>query len=160
MNLFVTDPCPVKAAAALDDKRVIKIILEVAQLCSTVYGERGVEGLYKPTHPHHPITHWLRNEPGALWWTLRYGLALCEVYTRFSGRHHASEPMLRKLAARNRQRVEPSYWQNSARNKKAGHDFTNVKCVHKAYRKYLLARWPNDKRVPVWTGRPQPKWRI
>ena len=43
MNIFALDPCPVKSAQYLDDKRVIKMILESAQLISTAIRGTGVE---------------------------------------------------------------------------------------------------------------------
>lgn len=54
MNIFVLDTDPVLAAQYHCDKHCIKMILESAQMFSTVLN-RG----YKPTHKNHPCTLWL-----------------------------------------------------------------------------------------------------
>lgn len=61
MNIFVTDQCPIISAQALDNKRVIKIVMETAQLLSTaIFMNSSVryDHLYKPTHQKHPCTIW------------------------------------------------------------------------------------------------------
>lgn len=54
MNIFVLDTNPVLAAKYHCDKHVSKMILESAQMLSTVAG-----GPYKPTHSFHPCTVWV-----------------------------------------------------------------------------------------------------
>lgn len=158
MNFFVTDKDPVQAAQHLDDKRVIKIALEVTQVLSTVMAARGKPGFYKPTHARHPITLWALAEPHHAAWAWRYGMALCDVYSSFSNREHACRAVLlamrRHICQTGRQ---PTTFQNSARRLDLGLDFSHLS-VCTAYRRYLCARWPDDKRAPVWTGRPRPRW--
>lgn len=159
MNLFVTNKNPYTAARHLDDKRVIKIALEATQILSTVLLARGIGGFYKSTHGGHPITLWAQKKPCHAAWTLRYGLALCEEYKRFGRKpQHACEEVLLRM----RRHIHftgrvPSEFQNSARRTDLGLDFTHLQ-VCGAYRSYLRARWPNDKREPVWTGRARPRW--
>lgn len=43
MNIFATDPCPIKSAQFLDDKRVIKMILESAQMLCTALHQLGYD---------------------------------------------------------------------------------------------------------------------
>lgn len=159
MNLFVTSKDPVIAARALDDKRVVKMILETAQILSTVLHWRGVEGFYKPTHTGHPVTLWAASEPCHAAWALRHGLALCEEYRRFGHKpEHASEQVLRAMRRHIRYTGrEPSWFQNSARNAGVGVDFSHLP-VTRAYRQYLCARWPGDARPPTWTNRARPRW--
>lgn len=159
MNLFVTDPDPVVAAQHLDDKRVVKIALEATQILSAVLHWRGIGGFYGLTHTGHPVTLWAAQEPCHAAWTLRYGLALCDVYTGFGRKpEHGCAPVLRAMRKHIRYTGrEPEWFQNSARRTKQGIDFSHLP-VTQAYRKYLCARWPNDKREPVWTGRPRPRW--
>lgn len=159
MNLFVTDTDPVRAATHLDDKRVVKIILESAQILSTVLHWRGVRGFYKPTHTGHPVTVWAAAEPRNAAWALRYGLALCEEYRAF-GRQpvHGCEPVL--LAMRRHIRYtgrEPEWFQNSARNQSVPVDFSHLPVVT-AYRRYLCVRWAGDARAPTWNNRRKPRW--
>lgn len=158
MNFFVTDRDPRRAAQHLDDKRVIKIILEVTQVLSTVLHERGIGGFYKPTHAGHPVTRWAASERRHAAWAWRYGMALCDVYNGFSGREHACRAVLLTMRPHiGRGYKEPLWFQNSARRVDLGLDFSHLD-VCTAYRRYLAARWPGDVRTPVWTGRPRPRW--
>ena len=61
MNIFVTSNCPKLSAQALDNKRVVKMVLETAQLLSTaifINSTITYDNLYKPTHVKHPCTIW------------------------------------------------------------------------------------------------------
>jgi len=63
MNIFVTDPSFYKSAIALDDRRLIKMILETAQLLSGAVRLKSVfvpSILYKLTHENHPCAIWAR----------------------------------------------------------------------------------------------------
>ena len=86
MNLFVTYTCPKLSAAALDDARCVKAVLETAQLLSATCG-----GPYKPTHLHHPVTKWVLASPRNAAWALQHFAALCAEYTRRFDRTHACE---------------------------------------------------------------------
>lgn len=97
MNIFVTDKCYKLCAQSLDDKRVIKMILETAQLLSTaVYINSGnkYEDLYKPTHIKHPCTIWAAKTRGNWIWLYNYLKALCKEYNFRYGRVHAIEKKL------------------------------------------------------------------
>ncbi len=160
MNFFVLDKNPVQAALLLDDKRVQKIALEVTQVLSVVLLRRGVAGFYKPCHQNHPVTLWAGSHPDNTAWAWRYGMALCGVYRLFGKKpEHACRSVL--LAMRPHLDLvgnkTPFKFQNSARNAKYDLDFTHLPVVQ-AYEQYLLARFPTDKRPPVWTGRSTPKW--
>ena len=61
MNIFVTSNCPILSAQALDNKRVVKMVLETAQVLSTaIFINSGItyDGIYKPTHLKHSCTIW------------------------------------------------------------------------------------------------------
>ena len=53
MNIFATSPCPVKSAEILDDKRVIKMILESAQILYTNMYEMSPSSFTKA--PYSPL---------------------------------------------------------------------------------------------------------
>ena len=101
MNIFVLDSNPAKAAEYHCDKHVLKMLLESAQMLSTMVhvltpheieivnsvetGEpvcmwRGVK-VYKPTHQNHPCAVWLRSGTKNVQWLLE----LCH------GLNHQSE---------------------------------------------------------------------
>jgi hypothetical protein len=69
MNIFVLDPDPAIAASYHCDQHLHKMILESAQILSTVLSnQRNIQGLYKPTHSNHPCTKWAaRTVANALW---------------------------------------------------------------------------------------------
>lgn len=54
MNIFILDTDPKLAAKYHCDRHVVKMVLESAQMLSTV-----LSGPYKPTHRHHPCTKWV-----------------------------------------------------------------------------------------------------
>ena len=59
MNIFVTRDCSKLSAQALDNKRVVKMLLETAQLLSaSIFINSAItyDNLYKPTHVTHPCT--------------------------------------------------------------------------------------------------------
>ena len=69
MNIFYLDPNPLKAAAYHNDKHVVKMILEYAQLLSTAHRvldeipkDEGV--FYKACYINHPCGVWTREVSG------------------------------------------------------------------------------------------------
>ena len=61
MNIFAVDVSPEKAAQALCDAHVVKMILESAQLLSTQDRIRGLDRGYRLTHAEHPCRRSLSN---------------------------------------------------------------------------------------------------
>lgn len=162
MNIFVSDICPVQSARNLDDKRVVKMCLETAQILSTA-----LNGPYRPTHRHHPAVLWAAADRRNQAWLVRHGIALCRTYTSAFGREHASLKVILQVAENNWLMPEqnalmplPDAFNNSARNASIGLDFTFERQVTVAYRKYLNARWTTDKRAPTWQRRSQPDWSL
>jgi hypothetical protein len=97
-----------------NDKHVVKMILEYAQLLSTAH--RVLDGvelsglsasgrkkkfwtladsrdytLYKATHIHHPSAVWVRQSKENYLWLANMLLALCEEYTYRYGKVHKTE---------------------------------------------------------------------
>lgn len=161
MNIFVTSPDPVACAQALDDKRVIKMILETAQMLSTalvIHGHSG-DGLYKPTHRNHPCTVWASENREHFTWLANHGEALVDEYQYRYGKFHKSNEIIEKCIYQSglipAQRAElgyPSYYQNSSM-------FKNEPDVFLAYRLTMLKKWSEDKRPPTWTKRGEPTWK-
>jgi hypothetical protein len=159
MNLFITSSDPKICAADLDDRRMIKSILETALLLSTALRHYGFNhrALYRPTHIHHPVTKWVIKHRGNYEWALAYFKAACREYTKRFGKTHKSCAMLPQLVAG--KKVLPpgkrGKFQNSARNTSLGLDYTHLPPL-KAYKAYLAAKW--DREEPRWTKRDAPKW--
>ena len=56
MNIFVLDENHSLNVSYYCDKHVVKMILEYAQILSTVVRESGIDSGYKSTHKNHPCT--------------------------------------------------------------------------------------------------------
>jgi len=160
MNIFVTNECPVKSAQNLDDKRVVKMVLETAQLLSTALrfyvgdSEADSLNLYKTTHLNHPCNIWVRKNRSNFLWVVKHFEALCEEYSKRYGRTHACQSKLETF--KDKLRVIPLGellpFANCARNKSLGLDFTEYSDIEYAYQLYLAHRWDTDKREPTWYG--------
>ena len=73
MNIFYLDSTPELCARYHCDKHVIKMILETAQILSTVInGKLGEQPLlYKSTHKHHPCVLWAGETQANFNWLLQ-----------------------------------------------------------------------------------------
>lgn len=91
MNIFVLHDDPTIAASMSCDKHVVKMILETAQMLSTVAHSHGQVPPYRATHKNHPCTVWA-GETKANWdWLIAHGLALSAEYTARYGKVHKSQ---------------------------------------------------------------------
>lgn len=98
MNIFILDKNPSLAAAYHCDKHVVKMILESAQIMSTVLHMKGLPAPYKPTHQHHPCVKWAAESDANYAWLFDLFEALCDEYqARYCKRHKCeqyTEPFL------------------------------------------------------------------
>jgi len=94
LNIFFLDYNPTQAARAHNDKHVIKMILEMAQLLSTahhVLSPYPPEGIYKMTHRHHPCAIWVQQSVCHYEWAHQLLEALCIEYTYRYGKVHKTQ---------------------------------------------------------------------
>jgi hypothetical protein len=70
LNIFILDTNVELCAQYHNDKHVVKMILESAQMLSTANRSTGLDEGYKATHVNHPCNKWLR-ESLANWLWLR-----------------------------------------------------------------------------------------
>jgi hypothetical protein len=114
MNIFYLDHNPAECAEMHNDKHVVKMILEYAQLLSTAhrfldgtlidgYSKTGRKQkryvlssdldstLYASTHINHPSAIWVRQSPENYIWLSNLLIALCEEYTHRYGKTHKVE---------------------------------------------------------------------
>jgi hypothetical protein len=114
MNIFVLDNDPRTAAMQHNDKHVVKMILEGAQLLSTAHrildGTETIEQrvtktgktrkhkvwklndhrdaiLYQATHMNHPCAVWVRESRSNYQWLVDLTWALCDEYYHRYGRY-------------------------------------------------------------------------
>lgn len=141
MNIFVTNPCPRKSAEYLDDRRCIKMVLETAQLLSTVIRHYGYEDstIYKSTHLNHPCSIWARATRNNYRWLVEHGLALCAEYTNRYNKVHKSQAIIERLAMLDD--LLPEGEQQSFVNCTPYKDLTDV---YQAYKLTLADKWLND----------------
>ena len=104
MNIFVTDPDPVKSAQCLPDKHVVKMPLESCQMLAIVASTKWGHGFGKLPKldgtPYltdkgafrvHPCTIWAQENYR---WLIEHGLALCAEYTHRYGKVHSCQHTL------------------------------------------------------------------
>ena len=120
MNLFIINKDPVLAAQEQCDKHVVKMIVESAQMLSTVH--RMLDGketrrpstsgktmakyfelpdereniLYRACHFNHPCTIWTRESIHNYRWHYLHFAALCDEYTYRYSKIHSTDTKLRK----------------------------------------------------------------
>jgi hypothetical protein len=152
MNIFVTSNCPKKCAEYLDNKRVVKMVLETAQLLSTALAVHNGPNPYKATHKNHPAAVWARKTRSNYLWTLKHFLFLCEEYTKRYNKIHKCQQYYSTFL--DNAEVIPagpqSPFANCAANKSLGICYKHVKNTTKAYKLYLTRRWQSDKLAPKW----------
>lgn len=90
MNIFVLDLEPKKCAEYHCDKHIVKMILETAQLLSTVCRSFGIDYGYKLTHKNHPCSIWLRESYKNVEWLWKLGIELCHEYQKRYKKQHKS----------------------------------------------------------------------
>lgn len=98
MNLFLLHHDPEINAWLHHDKHVVKMILEITQVASTIASERNHYAPYKPTHRNHPIVQWARSNDDNLCYLINIGFYLSMEYTKRYGKVHKSSFELEKIA--------------------------------------------------------------
>lgn len=160
MNIFVTDEDPKISAQNLDDKRVVKMILESAQMLCTALHHNNASHLakYKATHANHPCNVWCRESRENYYWLFRHFIALCSEYTHRYGKIHKSQQLANHLqmGMQHIPHGERTPFPNCAARSDMNIDFKHIDPVTYAYKLYLIERWLNDKVNPKWTNRTRP----
>lgn len=83
MNIFYLDHDPKICATYHNDKHVVKMILEYAQLLCSVHHLCGQtnDKLYRLTHQNHPCAIWVRSSKANYEWLYELFECLCNEYT-------------------------------------------------------------------------------
>ena len=159
MNLFVTDPLPGISAIDLDDRRVVKMVLETAQLLSTAVHLGMMEKksdddngyVYRATHKHHPVTKWVVADPHHIGWTYLYFVAILNEFEIRFKKRHASKYIFYRLSPPDTSKCRPTEFCNCT-------PFPELP-PFAAYRQTLRHKWHEDKFSPTWRVRGEPSWR-
>lgn len=162
MNIFFSDADPIIAAQNLDDKRVIKMILESAQmLCTALRLNNAVHlAQYKATHGNHPSNVWARTTDSNYAWLLAHFKALCDEYTFRYGKVHASAAQYSNFVAGQAfiPKGDLTPFANCAARSDMNIDYKWMNDTVHAYRLYLMQRWASDIKKAEWTKRGYPKF--
>jgi hypothetical protein len=152
MNIFLLDKNIAKCARYHCDKHVIKMILEYAQILSTVCYLNGIETIYKPTHVKHPCVIWAGKSIQNWRWLKRLAAALNAEYRyryRTSKDHRAfqviqdlSEPNVPSLGLTSFPQAMPI-------------QYRIAEDPVQAYRNYYIGA---KSKFAVWTRRRIPHW--
>jgi hypothetical protein len=94
MNIFVLDWDVKKCATYHNDKHVVKMILETAQLLCGVHWSIGSEAPYKLSHKNHPCSVWVRQDLNNYLWLCELGLELCKEYSYRYGKRHKTQEII------------------------------------------------------------------
>lgn len=94
MNIFILDLDTRVAASYHNDKHVVKMILETAQLLCNVHYSVDKDAPYKKTHYNHPCSIWARNSLSNYIWLCNLGKDLCKEYTERYGKIHKTEEVI------------------------------------------------------------------
>jgi hypothetical protein len=156
MNIFVSSFDAKESAQALDDKRLIKMILETTQIISTNINLAGLRfGPYKTTHRNHPVTVWARRSHDNYLWLCAHLVHLCREYTKRFHKTHKCEQYINLLYNCS---TDLAYPQEGLTTFPNCTTFKDIKETTRAYRLYLNQKWTNDKRKPKWTNSKAPEW--
>ncbi len=101
MNIFYFTHDIKLNSKLLDDKRLVKMILETTQLLSNGLCLNNQKYPYKPTHLKHPCSIWAAKSKGNWNWLKEYGLALSKEYTRRYKRKHKCEDIIKSMKYQN-----------------------------------------------------------
>lgn len=148
MNIFVSDPCPVKSAKALDNRRVIKMILESTQLLSTAINFHGGSAPYKSTHINHPCSIWTRTSRSNAYWLISHLKALCSEYTNRYNKVHKCAGYIEEL-----ERMVNVIPNGQLTEFKNCTNFKHISDVFTAYQLALAEKWKQDSLKGY-----EPKW--
>lgn len=173
MNIFIPLTCPKQSVFALDDKRVVKMTLETAQmLCTAIHCDELLTSLvndqdilYRRTHENHPCTVWARTSYDNWIWLAEYFIHICNEFEYRYGKAHLSATKLASTfiaitaflynSGHRPERHTP--FANCARG--VWYDYSELP-VHEAYKAALTYKWQHDKRPPTWTKREKPLWAL
>lgn len=153
MNIFWLDKDPVLCAQYHNDKHIVKMPLELAQLLCTAHHEYGTATpqMYKPTHRNHPCAIWVRESPENYFRTYKLYVALLIEYEHRYGRKHKSGELSAILALAPNTHITDS----STEPPQCMPDDCKHEDYIQAYRQYYRQ---HKRSIADWTRRADPPW--
>lgn len=148
MNIFQPYEDVTDCAQALDDRRLIKQILECKQIYDSGMQNRG--------YSNHPVTQHFKRYP---FYVVRYALACCyEYYQRFGKRHSYENFFIDEFDellhnATDADFKTPFFYAQYS-------SIRTTENVPELFQKKLIDKWSHDRRPPRWTRRDAPDFWI
>jgi hypothetical protein len=90
MNIFIFDTDIKKNVKQYCNKHVVKMILETAQILSTVLYKNGIYSPYRPTHKNNKCVLWASESKANFIYLLELGIEIGNEYTYRYGKVHKS----------------------------------------------------------------------
>jgi len=158
MNIFILDWDVKKCAQYHNDKHVVKMILETAQLLCGVHhmtdqanDQANDQVPYRLSHKNHPCSIWARKSLTNYLYLAELGLELCKEYTFRYGKRHKSQDVI-EWCIENKPSIKDIGFTEPA---KAMPEEYKVDDVVQSYRNYY-----NGAKVSFskWKNREIPKW--
>jgi len=179
MNIFILDKDPVKAAQLQCDKHIPKMVVESAQMLSTVH--RMIDGvmerrpsksgsmlqyyklddyreniLYKAVHMNHPCTVWSRENASNYDWHYKHFIALCNEYTYRYGKIHATETKLATVLRNPPKKIKYTEGKSPFRLAMGSNPECMFEDAVKSYRAFYQTK--QERFAMKWTKRKVPEW--
>jgi len=154
MNIFVLDRDVRKCAEYHNDKHVVKMILESAQLLCGVHHmveENTDEVPYRLSHKNHPCSIWARENISNYLWLCELGLELCKEYSYRYGKRHKSQDVIEWCLTNPPSLPEEDFTEPP----KAMPEEYKVNDVVQSYRNYYIG---DKKYFLKWKKREVPSW--
>jgi len=154
MNVFVLDQDPRVCATYHNDKHVVKMILETAQLLCGVHHmtESNLDVPYGLSHKNHPCSIWARKSLENYIWLCDLGMELSKEYTHRYGKKHKSQDIIEWCLINLPDIPEVGYMTEQP---KAMPDECKTDDVVESYRRYYImekssfCNWKN-REIPNW----------
>ena len=153
MNIFFLSMIPELCAMWHCDKHVVKMILETAQILSSVHHLTKSEynPKYKLTHKNHPCNVWTRESLSNYVWLCELGIALCKEYTHRYKKIHSCQALIEELS-KNLPVIDDKGFTPPAQ---AMPDVYKGKDAVEAYRQYYFFE---KNHILTWKNREEPSW--
>lgn len=151
MNIFALSYVPSECARWHNDKHIVKMPLETAQMLCTNLNKLNVQTPYKSCHINHPCTLWAGKSRSNFLWLCHLGLALCDEYTFRYQKDHKCKDVIKHCLLNNLSIPQGEF---SPFAQAMPDEFKNENSIT-AYRNYYqfakshLATWKN-REAPFW----------
>lgn len=161
MNIFVISASPIECAQALDDKRIIKMALETAQILSTALSIRGYEEApYPPLYPRHPCVKWAAENLANWEWLFAYLGELNHEYKRRFLKN-TDMPSVARIRESDVERIAQTLLPKGSMTEFPNCSGVPDLPVFEAYKALLRIKWSdNRKNTARWTKTHPPAWNL